>query len=162
MSRQYLCECKLCCAQNHIIFKDEPYPEYDSVFEHHCNSCGATTLHCRALTRKTRAEIKRNQLENELRQSIVDKCAEYGFSWRFVYQSVIISTPLAEWCFDYHQAKKTLYHESTVKINFKTGDYCKAHCQFKGRRMSACCVIDYIASHDEWRASRLKFANNSL
>ena len=110
----------------------------------------------RVLTRKAAAELRRRQAEADLRQSILDRCAEYGFQCRFLYQSVIITTPLADWCFDYHTPKKTLYHESTNKINLVTGDYAKAHVQFRDRRMSSIEVIDYIADHDLWKAAQTK------
>lgn len=80
-----------------------------------------------------------------LRQSIADRCAELGFRCRFLYQSVIVMTPLSDWCFDYHERKITLYHESTVKINFATGDYAKAHMQFHARKMTPLVVLSYIA-----------------
>ena len=75
---------------------------------------------------------------------------------RFLYHSVIITTPLSGWCFDYHTPKKTLYHESTTKINFATGYYAKAHVQFRDRRMSPIEVIDYIANHDLWKATQVR------
>ena len=110
----------------------------------------------RVLTRKAAAELRRRQAEADLRQSILDRCAEYGFQCRFLYQSVIITTPLSDWCFDYHVPQKTLYHESTTKINFTTGDYAKAHIQFRNRRMNPIEVIDYIAGHDSWKAAQTK------
>ena len=110
----------------------------------------------RVLTRKAAAELRRRQAEADLRQSILDRCAEHGFQCRFLYQSVIITTPLSDWCFDYHTPKKILYHESTTKINFATGDYAKAHVQFRDRRMSPIEVIDYIADHDSWKAAQTK------
>ncbi len=78
-------------------------------------------------------------------------CNEKGFSCRFLYQSVIITTDLSDWCFDYHLSRITLYHESTIKINFTTGNYAKAHVQFRNRKMTIPEVIDYIAKHDLWR-----------
>ncbi|MBQ6119967.1 MAG: hypothetical protein IJK98_12090, partial [Clostridia bacterium] len=75
-------------------------------------------------------------------------CSEKGFSCRFLYQSVIITTPLAAWSFDFHLPKKTLYHESTKKINFATGNYAKTHVQFRDRKMTVNEVIEYIAAHD--------------
>lgn len=80
----------------------------------------------------------------------------YGFLYRFLYQSVIITTQLSDWCFDYHQSAITLYHESTIKINFETGNFAKAHVQFRNQKMSVPEVIDYIAAHDDWRASQNK------
>ena len=76
----------------------------------------------RTLTRKTANELKKKQAESDLQQSIVERCNHYGFQYRFLYQSVIVTTPLSDWCFDYHHNKITLYHESTTKINFATGD----------------------------------------
>ena len=110
----------------------------------------------RVLTRKAAAELRRRQAEADLRRSILDRCAEHGFQCRFLYQSVIITTPLSDWCFDYHTVKKTLYHESTIKIHFATGDYAKAHVQFRDRRKSPIEVIDYIAGHDSWKAARAR------
>ena len=147
-----MCECVICSAKNHINFDVESCPKNNMDFEYYCKSCGQPTNHRRVVTRKMQAELNRIKMERELKQSIVDKCAEHGLVCRFVYQSVIITTPLADWCFDYHQSRKTLYHESTTKINFETGDYCKAHCQFRNRKMKISEIIDYIVNHDKWRA----------
>ncbi|MBR5109725.1 MAG: hypothetical protein IK099_05980 [Clostridia bacterium] len=38
---------------------------------------------------------------------------------------------ISSWQFQYHESRKTLRHESTVKINFETGDYAKTHEQFR-------------------------------
>ena len=84
-----------------------------------------------------------------MQESILDKCFAYDFTCRFYGESVIITTPVATWQFDYHQKLKTLRHESTVKINFDTGDPAAMHYQFRGRKMSNADVIDYIANHDE-------------
>ena len=149
--QQYLCECQICQAQKNCRFYNEPYPAFGSTFNALCESCHRTTPHQRVLTRKTQSELNRIQAEKDLQQLILDKCAEYGFVCKFVYQSVVITTPLADWSFDYHQSKKTLYHESTVKINFETGNYSKTHCQFRDRKMKPVEVIEYIAEHEAWR-----------
>lgn len=109
----------------------------------------------RTLTRKTATELRRRQEEDNLRNSISDRAAQYGFQCRFLHQSVIVTTPLGDWCFDYHQSRVTLYHESTVKINFETGNYAKAHEQFSQRKMKPLEVIDYIASHEAWRQQKM-------
>ena len=83
-------------------------------------------------------------------------CSERGFSCHFLYQSVIIITPLAAWSFDYHLPKKTLYHESTIKINFATGDYAKTHVQFRDRKMTVNEVIEYITAHDAAKQHKKK------
>ena len=149
--RQYECKCLACGDRRQKAFQREPYPEYGAVFLTRCVVCNADTEHTRVLTRKTAAEIRRREAEQQLRRSLIDKCGEYGFTCRFVYQSVIITTPLSDWCFDYHQSRITLYHESTTKINYATGDYAKAHKQFTDRKMTPLEVIEYIAAHDEWR-----------
>ena len=110
----------------------------------------------RVLTKKAAAELRRTQEEAALRQNILDRCVEHGFQCRFIYQSIIITTPLSDWCFDYHTPKKTLYHENTTKINFITGDYAKAHIQFRDRRMTPIEVIDYIAGHDLRKAAQVR------
>lgn len=150
--RIYECKCLVCNTVTQICFSSEPYPKYGQDFSDFCKKCDKETTFTRTLTRKTEKEIKREKEENDLRQTIIDYCNLYGFQWRFLYQSVIITTPMSEWCFDYHQKRITLYHESTVKINFSTGDYAKAHCQFREKSMSAIEVIEYIASHDQWRS----------
>lgn len=152
--RQYECECLACGIKKQIAFKSEPYPQYGETFLKYCTACEADTSHTRALTKRTTAELRAVEREQALRQSIVSKCSEYGFQHRFLYQSVIITTPLSDWCFDYHQSRITLYHESTIKINFATGDYAKAHMQFQERKMTPLKVIEYIASHDTWRAAQ--------
>jgi len=110
--------------------------------------------HTRVLTRKTQAELRRRQEEEDLKKSISDQCARHGFTCRFLYQSVIITTPLADWCFDYHEKYKTLYHENTPNTKYLTGHYVKAHTQFNGKKMTVSAVIEYIASHEGWRAEQ--------
>ncbi len=105
-----------------------------------------------ALTRKVATELRKLASEEELKQSIIDYCKKYNFTCRFLYESVIITTPISSWQFQYHDSSKTLWHESTVKINFETGDYAKTHEQFRDRKMTCEEVIDYIAEHDRWRA----------
>ena len=100
------------------------------------------------------AELRRQEEERKLRQSIIDACSAHGFTCRFLYESVIITTPLADWSFPYHEARKTLRHESTVKVNFKTGDYAKTHEQFRNRKMTCQEVIEYIAKHEKWRSKQ--------
>lgn len=154
--RHYECECLKCGRKAQISFQTEPYPEMGEFFSRFCPSCAEKTQMTRVLTKKAAAELRRRQEEADLRQSILDRCAEYGFRCRFLYQSVIITTQLSDWCFDYHAAKKTLYQESTTKINLATGDYAKAHIQFRDRRMTPIEVIDYIADHDSWKAAQDK------
>ena len=117
-------------------FKEEPYPEYGEVFVAHCKVCDSDQNHTRVLTRKTQAELRRRQEEEDLKKSISDQCARHGFTCRFLYQSVIITTPLADWCFDYHEKYKTLYHENTPNTKYLTGHYVKAHTQFNGKKMT--------------------------
>ena len=100
------------------------------------------------------AELRAAEEEATLRQEIVEKCERMGFACRFVYESVVILTPVSSWQFDYHRRLKTLRHESTVKVNFKTGDPAFTHEQFRDRKMSNDEVIDYIAAHDAWRAKQ--------
>ena len=150
LMRQYMCECQKCQAQQNYIF-DEPFPSVDDVFDMFCKNCGETTAHKRVLTRKARSEINAYREEQALRQSIIAHCESYGFQCRFLYESVIITTPISSWQFGYHESMKTLRHESTVKINFETGDRAKTHEQFRDRKMSCNEVIDYIAKHDQWR-----------
>jgi hypothetical protein len=150
----YECKCTACEQVQQIRFNSTPYPEYGDLFPFHCSNCGFQTQFTRTLTRKTQAEIKRKQAEEDLRNALIERCDFFGFQYRFLYQSIIVTTKLSDWCFDYHQAKITLYHESTNKINFKTGDFAKAHVQFRNRSISPVAVIDYIASHDQWRAQQ--------
>lgn len=149
--RHYECECLRCGGKNQIGFCEEPYSELEDVFNARCPACGYVTKHQRVLTKKAIAEKHRKEQEQRLRDSIVDKCSQYGFQCRFLYQSVIITTPLSDWCFDYHVSRITLYHESTTKINWATGNYAKAHIQFNDRKISPLEVIGYIAAHDAWR-----------
>lgn len=150
--RHYECECLSCGDKRQVGFRAEPYPEIGSTFNYICPLCGKETPHTRVLTRKAASELRCRERENELRNSIVKKCSDYGFGCRFLHRSIIVTTDLADWCFDYHESRITLYHESTVKVNFKTGDYAKSHVQFSGRKISPLDVITYIADHDAWRA----------
>lgn len=146
------CQCCHCGRKTQILFAEEPIPDPKQEFHYFCKNCETHTVHQRVLNKKTLAEIRKVQEEEALRQVIIDKCNEYGIQYRFLYQSVIVTTHLSDWCFDYHQPKITLYHESTTKINFKTGNYAKSHCQFRKRKMKPTEVIDYIVSHDKWRS----------
>ena len=128
--RQFVCECLNCGLKKTRQFKEEPYPEYGEVFVAHCKVCDSD------------------------QKSISDQCARHGFTCRFLYQSVIITTPLADWCFDYHEKYKTLYHENTPNTKYLTGHYVKAHTQFNGKKMTVSAVIEYIASHEGWRAEQ--------
>ena len=94
------------------------------------------------------AELRAAEEEATLRQEIVEKCERMGFACRFVYESVV------SWQFDYHRRLKTLRHESTIKVNFKTGDPAFTHEQFRDRKMSNGEMIDYIGAHDAWRAEQ--------
>ncbi len=158
--RCYECECKNCHQHAQLHFQ-EPYPEYGDEFQHFCSHCGMETVFARTLTKKTLSEMRRNQAESDLKQSITDYCAQYGFRCRFLFESVIITTPIADWSFGYHERLKTLRHESTTKINFKTGDYAKTHEQFANRKMTCFEVIDYIAAHDQWRQKQKENSNDS-
>lgn len=153
--RCFECTCLTCGSKKQIQFYAEPYPEYGEKFFGVCPVCKVETQMTRALTKKVAAELRKRQEEADLHQSIIQRCEFYGFQYRFLYQSVIVTTPLSNWCFDYHQSRKTLYHESTVKVNFETGNYAKSHVQFRNRKMSSLEVIDYIADHDKWRQSQL-------
>ncbi|MDD6967058.1 MAG: hypothetical protein PUK18_06105 [Firmicutes bacterium] len=154
--RHYECECLRCSTRKQIAFSSEPYPELGEVFSFECTICKERTNFTRVIGKKASAELCRKHAEQKLRQTISDGCAAHGFQHRFLYQSVIITTQLSDWCFDYHQSAITLYHESSVKINFQTGDYAKSHVQFRNRKMSPLEVIEYIAAHDAWRAIVMK------
>ena len=149
--RHYVCECQVCHTQQQYAF-EEPYPALGAIFSRPCNACCDVTPHTRVMTRKAMAELRMQQEEEMLRHSILDQCVSLGFQARFLYQSVIITTPISSWQFDYHSKLKTLRHESSVKVNFATGDPAFTHEQFRDRKMSIAEVIDYIAAHDEWRA----------
>ena len=144
-------ECMVCGRKTQVAFSAEPYPEYGDRFQHFCPVCETETEHSRTLTRKTATELRRKLEEQQRREEIMTLCEREGFSCRFLHQSVIVTTKLSDWCFDYHQSRITLYHESTTKINFSTGNYAKAHIQFRNRKMTISEVIDYIADHDNWR-----------
>lgn len=151
--RQYMCTCLNCGGRNHLRF-DEPYPQYGDEFIRFCNHCGTDTTQTMVLTKKIATQLRKLKAENERKQSIIDCCQKYGFTCRFLFESVIITTPMSSWQFQYHDSRKTLRHESTIKINFETGDIAKTHEQFRDRKMTCEEVIDYIAEHDAWRAQQ--------
>lgn len=150
--REYECVCLQCGSKQQHTFPTEPYPEPDDIFMRFCRICQENTKHQRTLTQKALAALRKKQQEDDLRETIVKKCMEYGFHCRFLYQSVIVMTNLSDWCFDYHLRQITLYHESTVKINFATENYAKAHIQFAKKKITPTEVIEYIAKHDALRA----------
>ena len=155
-----LCKCLTCGEDDQIHLDVDHFPEPEQSFPAFCKICGEETLHRRVATRRLIAEQNRQKQEHALRQEILKMCSEKDFSCRFLYKSVIITTPLADWAFDYHLPKKTLYHESTVKINFTTGDYAKAHVQFRDKKMTVSEVIEYIAAHDAAKQRTKKDAAN--
>ena len=150
--RHYECVCAQCGIRRQLAFPAEPFPEIGDIFLFVCTSCGEETAHTRVLTKRAAAELRRRQQEEALRDSMIKQCAEHHFRCRFLHQSVIITTALSDWCFDYHESRITLYHESTVKINFATGNYAKAHVQFASRKITPQEFIEYIAKHDARKA----------
>lgn len=143
--RQYLCICQKCGNQNQLRF-DEPYPKYGESFVRPCIHCGEDTTQTMLLTKKVATELRKQETEESLKASIRACCDRYGFSCRFLYESVIVITPISSWQFQYHGSKKTLRHESKINNGIKT------HEQFRDRKMTNEEVIKYIAAHDEWRA----------
>mgnify|MGYP000003524269 CR=1 FL=1 len=66
--RQFVCECLNCGLKKTRQFKEEPYPEYGEVFVAHCKVCDSDQNHTRVLTRKTQAELRRRQEEEDLKR----------------------------------------------------------------------------------------------
>ena len=153
--QQYMCICLKCKSNEQFNF-DEPYPKYGDEFVRLCRYCQEDTPHTMALTKRIASQLRAEKEELELKETIIKYCESYGFTCRFLYRSVIITTSISSWQFDYHSTRKTLRHESTVKINLKTGNYAKTHEQFRNRKMSCEDVIDYIAKHDKWRQEQIK------
>lgn len=152
----YTIRCSKCGKEYPIRDNGNDLPEPDEVISHWCKECEMETSHSYVLTRKFRAALRQKQKEEEQKQYIRNLCEGYGFTCRFLYQSVIITTPLSDWCFDYHESQITLWHESTIKVNFDTGDYAKAHCQFRKRKMTEAEVIKYISEHEKWVSKNRK------
>ena len=144
------------CQKKDQTNLEEPYPEYGDTFIHFCRQCEEDTDHTLVLTKKLASQLRVQEAEKELKESIINYCKTYGFTCRFLYESVIITTPISSWQYQYHSSKKTLRHESTVKINFETGDYAKTHEKFRNRKMTNEEIIDYIAAHDKWRQKHMK------
>lgn len=149
--RQYLCECSVCKNQYTLYFDTEPFPILGDSFPRQCSNCGGETPFQRVATRKAQSELRAIREEQALRAAISEECRRRGFMCRFLYRSVVIQTPAAHWKFDYHTAKKTLWHESTYPVNLETGAPAARHKQFEGRKLSWREVISYIDRHDQWR-----------
>lgn len=154
--RQYLCECSVCKHQYTLLFDQEPFPILGDTFLRHCPDCGKEAPFQRIATRKARSELRAIEEERALKEAIRTECGRRGFSCEFLYQSVVIRTPVAHWKFDYHTAKKTLWHESTYRVNLETGVPAVRHKQFEGRKISWQEVISYIDRHDQWKADHRK------
>lgn len=159
--RQYLCECSICKKQYHMHFEGEPFPILGDSFPHQCLNCGKETLFQRVATRKARSELRAIEEEQALTEAISDECRRLGFTCRFLYQSVVIQTPVAHWKFDYHMARKTLWHESTYRVNLETGDPAVWHKQFEDRKLSWQETIAYIDGHDQWKAKQKRNVESS-
>jgi len=153
--KAFECMCSECGYITQVTFTNYEYPQLGVQFESYCRQCEADTGFVRVPTRKALAEQKRQYEEQVIQKKIKELCEQYGFGCRFVYQSVVITTPIAEWSFDYHKNKVTLYHESSVKINRETGLYARTHVQFRDRKMNFEDVLKYIATHDKWRKNEL-------
>lgn len=154
--RQYLCECSACKKQYALRFDQEPFPILGETFSRQCPGCGIETPFQRAATRKARSELRAIEEERALREAISAECGRRGFSCEFLYQSAVIRTPVAHWKFDYHMARKTLWHESTYRVNLETGVPAVRHKQFEEKKLSWQEVIDYIDRHDRWKAGGRK------
>jgi len=154
--RQYLCECSACKNRYTLWFGAEPYPILGDLFPRQCPNCGKETSFQRVATRKARSELRMIEEEQALKEAISEECRRRGFTCRFLYQSVVIQTPLAHWKFDYHTSRKTLWHESTYRINLETGVPAVRHKQFEDKKISWQEVIDYIDRHDRWKANHRK------
>ncbi len=151
------CKCLKCDFITQVYFEQEDVPLYGDRFLHRCKKCCEETVFTRVLTKRLRREWCKTYDERVL-ADIAAKCSEYGFTYRVVFQSVVIQTPLSKWSFDFHVAKKTLYHENAVKYNRKTGNYAQAHAQFRDRRMRCTAIIDFIAAHEQWKLDQKKLA----
>lgn len=136
MLRQYLCECSVCRKRYNVNFSDEPFPLPEDIFTYLCPFCGVPTPFQRAATRKALSEIRAIKEERALKEAIEADCKQRGFVCSFIYQSVIIKTPTSSWRFDYHTSGKTLWYESTYKLNFETGNRAFHHKQFENKKMS--------------------------
>ncbi len=149
--RQYLCECSVCKNQYILRFDAEPFPILGESFPRQCSNCGEKTPFQRVATRKARSELRAIEEERALKEAISAECRRRGFACRFIYQSVVVQTPVAHWKFDYHVARKTLWHESTYRVNLETGVPAVRHKQFEDRKISWQEVIAYIDRHDQWK-----------
>lgn len=102
--RHYMCACQKCGEHNNLCFY-EPYPQYGGQFIRYCKHCGAETAQTMVLTKKVATELRKQKAEQELKQSITDYCQKYGFTCWFLYESVIVTTPISSWQFAYHENK---------------------------------------------------------
>jgi len=150
--RTYECECVECRNKTQIQFKNEcKYPKLGEIFTSYCKCCGGMCDFTRTMTKKALSELRRIHEEQALKDKIQSLCDYYGYACKFVFQSVVITTPIASWSFDYHKSKVTLHHESSVKINWETGLYARTHVQFREKNMNFEEILAYIHSHDTWR-----------
>lgn len=144
----YECICQSCQTHQQFGFDNDTSLSISQEFYAYCKTCCSEKLFRRVLTKKVLAEQKRIEQEAQLRDSLAKLCESHGLSCRFLYQSILIKTPLAEWQFDYHASTITLYHESRFKRDPQTGDYMKFHCQFRNRKITPAEAIKYIVKHD--------------
>lgn len=160
--RQYLCECSVCKNRYNLWFDEEPFPILGDSFFRHCPCCNEGTSFQRVATRKARSELRVIEEERTLKEAIEEECRRRGFTCEFLYQSVVIRTPVAHWKFDYHTARKTLWHESTYRVNLQTGVPAVRHKQFEARKISWQDVISYIERHDQWKAKQKEMDGGAI
>ena len=152
--RNMACICTVCGSEVQVGFDVDFLPDINSTVERMCSKCGCKqTLRFRE-TKKLRAQRRRIQEDQELRDHITQLAEQYGFKCCFIYQHVTVTTPVGSWQFNLYGSKKKLFHESSYKVNLQTGNKAFWHLQFE-RKMSLEELFLYVSNHEKAHIRRL-------
>ena len=161
-TEKVICKCLTCgnMREMRIILRHSRNDENEIQCK--CYICHKKTSSIIVTSPKEIDAVRKSRVYSRQRR-VKRACDKYHFKFHFGEQHAFIKTELGAWFFDYLDPLVTLYHESTRKINRRTGEYSAFHVQFENKYMSIEKVIDYIASHDDYRMNEMeRNANDNI
>ena len=150
LTEKTVCRCTACGKMQEVRIHSRHNSKVVQSITCYCYDCKRETVH---LTVNDKKQINqfRSSREKSRQQRVANACARYGFKHHFGEQHAFVKTPIGTWFFNYLDLNVTLFHESSKKINRRTGDYSPYHIQFENREMSIEKVISFIAQHEKYR-----------